>query len=178
MHNPKDQYDNEAMSLAAPAPGNADDQEPAATAEDGDLDDLCERWVTWCSTRRFYAPAPNYVNILGQMSGSTKPVRPNGPDAANSPEIMALHRTAANLLDTYVGRSAGEKILAGRIQLGDTETIQAVILFSDLRDFTRLAGQSAPGDLIRTLNELFECQVPAIEAREPRAVKTSSPFES
>lgn len=78
-------------------------------------------------------------------------------------EIMALHRTAANLLDTYVGRSAGAKILAGRIQLGDTETIQAVIWFSDLRDFTRLAGTTEPGDLIRTLNELFECQVPAIE---------------
>ena len=86
-------------------------------------------------------------------------------------EIMALHRTAANLLDTYVGRSAGEKILAGRIQLGDTETIQAVIWFSDLRDFTRLAGQSAPGDLIRTLNELFECQVPAIEARGGEVLK-------
>ncbi len=78
-------------------------------------------------------------------------------------EIIALHRTAANLLDTYVGRNAGEKILAGRIQLGDTENIAAVIWFSDLRGFTRLAGQGAPGDIIRTLNELFECQVPAIE---------------
>ena len=90
MH-PKDQYDTEALSLAAPAPGHADDQEPGTTIEDSDLDDLCERWVSWCSTRRFYAPAPNYVNILGQMSGTTKPVRPGGPDAANSPEIMALH---------------------------------------------------------------------------------------
>jgi adenylate cyclase len=78
-------------------------------------------------------------------------------------EIIALHRTAANLLDTYVGRSAGEKILAGHIQLGDTETIEAVIWFSDLRGFTQLAGETPPGDLIRTLNELFECQVPAIE---------------
>ena len=46
MHNPKDQYDTEAMSLAAPAPGS-DDQEPAATAEDGDLDDLCESLDHW-----------------------------------------------------------------------------------------------------------------------------------
>lgn len=86
-------------------------------------------------------------------------------------EIIALHRTAANLLDTYVGRNAGEKILAGRIQLGDTETIEAVIWFSDLRDFTRLAGQGAPGDIIRTLNELFECQVPAIERAQGEVLK-------
>ena len=45
MHSHHDQFDTEAMSLAAPAPGN-DDQEPAITAEDGDLDDLCERWVS------------------------------------------------------------------------------------------------------------------------------------
>lgn len=86
-----------------------------------------------------------------------------GHPMARLAEIIALHRTAANLLDTYVGRSAGEKILAGRIQLGDTETIEAVLWFSDLRGFTQLAGETAPGDLIRTLNELFECQVPAIE---------------
>jgi adenylate cyclase len=86
-------------------------------------------------------------------------------------EIIALHRTAANLLDTYVGRNAGERILAGRIQLGDTETIEAVIWFSDLRDFTRLAGQGPPGDIIRTLNELFECQVPAIERGQGEVLK-------
>ena len=34
-------------------------------------------------------------------------------------EILALRRTAANLLSTYVGRNAGERILAGRIRKGD-----------------------------------------------------------
>jgi adenylate cyclase len=86
-------------------------------------------------------------------------------------EIHALARTAVNLLDTYVGRNAGEKILSGRIHLGDTESIEAVVWFSDLRGFTRLAGESAPADLIRTLNELFECQVPAIEAHGGEVLK-------
>lgn len=86
-------------------------------------------------------------------------------------EIHALWRTAANLLDTYVGRNAGEKILAGRIHLGDTETLEAVVWFSDLRGFTKLAGASEPGDLIRTLNELFECQVPAIDRHGGEVLK-------
>ena len=78
-------------------------------------------------------------------------------------EIFALSRTAENLLNTYVGRNAGERIMAGNIHRGDTDTIRAVIWFSDLRGFTALAGTMPPGALIRVLNDLFECQVPAIE---------------
>jgi adenylate cyclase len=78
-------------------------------------------------------------------------------------EILALHRTAANLLSVYVGHNSGERILAGRIFKGDIETIRAVIWFSDLRGFTELSARSEPRQIIDTLNELFDCQVPAIE---------------
>ncbi len=78
-------------------------------------------------------------------------------------EVMALRRVAANLLSTYVGHDAGERILAGKIQLGDTETIHAVIWFSDLRGFTALSGSTSADALIATLNEVFDCQVRAIE---------------
>src|SRR5205807_9833388 len=40
-------------------------------------------------------------------------------------EIYAMRRTAATLLDTYVGNRAGEKILAGQIRRGHAETMQA-----------------------------------------------------
>jgi adenylate cyclase len=86
-------------------------------------------------------------------------------------EIFALSRTAANLLNTYVGRNAGERIMAGHIQRGDTDTIRAVLWFSDLRGFTALAGTMEPGALIRVLNDLFECQVPAIERRGGEVLK-------
>ena len=36
-------------------------------------------------------------------------------------EIHALRRTAINLLDTYVGHNAGERILSGAIRRGDIE---------------------------------------------------------
>ena len=85
-----DDIDHEALKLAAPAPGS-DDAAPAPTQEDGDLDDLCERWVEWCRTRRFYAPASNVPSILGQLSGRRRPPRVGGVDALVSPELAAFH---------------------------------------------------------------------------------------
>lgn len=86
-------------------------------------------------------------------------------------EILALRRTAANLLSTYVGRNAGERILAGRIVRGDLETIRAVIWFSDLRGFTEMSARMTPREVIDALNELFEFQVPAIEKRGGEVLK-------
>lgn len=86
-------------------------------------------------------------------------------------EILALRRTAANLLSTYVGRNSGERILAGRIRKGDIETIRAVIWFSDLRGFTEMSSRLEPRAVIDKLNELFECQVPAIERHGGEVLK-------
>lgn len=168
MHNPQDPYDTEALNLAAPAPGS-DDQEPVATVEDGDLDDLCERWVSWCSTRRFYAPAPNYVNILGQMSGSTKPVRPNGPDAANSPEIMALHLAYLGQPDAldkrvfelyYVHRIRPIKRAADALQISRRH------FYTVLRDFRRRLRMASKGILAG--NEAARDALPHFTPNQPR----------
>ena len=86
-------------------------------------------------------------------------------------EILALSRTAANLLNTYVGHDAGERILAGKIQRGDSDTIHAALWFSDLRDFTRLSNTVPPAELVRVLNDLFDCQVPAIERHGGEVLK-------
>jgi adenylate cyclase len=77
-------------------------------------------------------------------------------------EAHALRRTATNLLDTYVGREAGARILAGQIRRGFTETIRAAIWLSDMRGFTSLADSIEPARLIELLNRYFDCQIPAI----------------
>jgi adenylate cyclase len=77
-------------------------------------------------------------------------------------EIRALQRTATNLLDTYVGHHAGERILAGRIRRGHTETIHSVIWLSDMRGFTAMSDRLPPQMLVDLLNRYFDCQVPAI----------------
>jgi adenylate cyclase len=77
-------------------------------------------------------------------------------------EIRALRRMGSTLLDTYVGRDAGERILAGRIRRGDIEEIHAAIWLSDTRGFTALADSLPPPVLIDLLNRYFDCQVPVI----------------
>jgi adenylate cyclase len=77
-------------------------------------------------------------------------------------EIRAYFRVAGNLLATYVGKNAGERVLAGRIRRGDTEQIHAAIWLSDMRGFTRLADRLPAQALVDLLNRYFDCQVPAI----------------
>ena len=77
-------------------------------------------------------------------------------------EIRAWYRVAGNLLTTYVGKNAGERVLAGHIRRGDTEAIYAAIWLSDMRGFTALADTLPPQDLVDLLNRYFDCQVPAI----------------
>ena len=77
-------------------------------------------------------------------------------------EIRALRRTATNLLNTYVGRQAGERILAGKIRRGFVEEIRATIWLSDMRGFTALSERLPPQELVDLLNRYFDCQVPTI----------------
>lgn len=86
-------------------------------------------------------------------------------------EIFAQSKTAANLLDTYVGHGAGERILAGKVVRGDIEVIRAVVWCSDLRGFTSLLAQTEPAEVVSTLNEVFDCQVPAIERHGGEVLK-------
>jgi adenylate cyclase len=86
-------------------------------------------------------------------------------------EIFAQRRTAATLLDTYVGNSAGERILAGRIRRGHTEAMQAVIWLSDLRGFTALSDRVPAETVVDILNRYFDCQVASIKAHGGEVLK-------
>lgn len=77
-------------------------------------------------------------------------------------EIFLLRRTAAGLLDNYVGARAGARILAGQIRRGHTESMNAAIWLSDLRGFTPLSDRLSSEAVVDILNRYFDCQVPAI----------------
>jgi adenylate cyclase len=86
-------------------------------------------------------------------------------------EVYALRRLATTLLGTYVGRDAGERILQGQIRRGDIERIEAVILLSDLRDFTGLSNRLPAESVIALLNSYFDCLVPALRAHGGEVLK-------
>jgi adenylate cyclase len=80
-------------------------------------------------------------------------------------EIYGLIRKSRNILEAYLGRQAGEKVLEGHIRRGDGEDIHAVIWFCDLRDSTVLADSMSRADFLRLLNEFFECVLGPVLAR-------------
>ena len=77
-------------------------------------------------------------------------------------EMHAMRRTAVDLLDTYLGRHAGERVLQGTIRRGDGEDISAVIWFCDLRESTPLARSMSRQQFLDTLNEYFDCMAGAV----------------
>jgi len=66
-------------------------------------------------------------------------------------------RVMVNLVNAYLGPTAGGRVLAGDIRRGDGEKIPAVVWFSDLRGSTRLSDRMAPDDYLALLNHYYEC---------------------
>ncbi len=79
-------------------------------------------------------------------------------------ESHANRGIAANLLDAYLGKLSGQRVLDGQIRRGDGDRIDAVIWFSDLRDSTRLAERLGEADFLALLNEYFEATAGAVLA--------------
>jgi adenylate cyclase len=79
-------------------------------------------------------------------------------------EVAATRRLARTLLDTYVGRRSGRRILEGQIRRGASDVIQAAIWYADLRDFTALTESLPTAQLLETLNAYFETIGAAVSA--------------
>jgi len=77
-------------------------------------------------------------------------------------EVHALRRTAITLLDTYLGKHSGRRVLEGSIKRGDAEDIHAVIWFCDLRDSTSLTESLDREAYLAMLNQFFDCMAGAV----------------
>jgi adenylate cyclase len=86
------------------------------------------------------------------------------PMLALAVKAAALARMTGTLMETYLGRDAGRRVLSGRIMRGVADRIDAVIWFSDLRGFTRIT-DSAPEQVIPLLNDYADVIVSAIHAQ-------------
>jgi adenylate cyclase len=77
------------------------------------------------------------------------------PYLALAIKSVSLARMTRTLMETYLGRDAGQRVLSGRIVRGVAERIDAVVWFSDLRGFT----------LIPLLNDYSDVIISAIHER-------------
>ena len=74
----------------------------------------------------------------------------------------SLSRILETLVQTYLGRDAGRRVLQGRIQRGVADRIEAVLWFSDLRGFTRVTDNAPPEEVIPFLNDYSEAVISAV----------------
>lgn len=84
------------------------------------------------------------------------------PMLARLLEVHAMRRTAKTLLDIYLGRHTGARVLNGLIKRGDGEDIHAAIWFCDLRDSTPLADSMSRPAFLAILNDFFDCTAGAV----------------
>ena len=77
-------------------------------------------------------------------------------------ELFPMRRTARTLLDTYLGKYTGARVLDGLIKRGDGEDIHAVIWFCDLRESTKLAESMSREAFLGFLNDFFDCMAGAV----------------
>ncbi|WP_170764837.1 adenylate/guanylate cyclase domain-containing protein [Ruegeria lacuscaerulensis] len=96
--------------------------------------------------------------------------RVRGP-LARLTETYMLRLDATYLLSTYVGRNSGAQILEGKVHRGDGGEIEAVILFADLKGFTRLSNSVSGEALVRLLNDTFDCLAPSVMAHGGEILK-------
>ena len=71
-------------------------------------------------------------------------------------KMAVLGRLAGNMLTTYLGGDAGQRVLSGQIKRGDGETIRAALVMADMRKSTVLAEKEGRQVYIDTLNQFFD----------------------
>ena len=81
------------------------------------------------------------------------------------------HRVSTTLLDTYLGRVVGEQILGGQIRRGDGTELNAVLWFSDLRDFTGMNERLSAAEMLELLNNYLQLVGDALSAHGGEILK-------
>jgi len=88
--------------------------------------------------------------------------------AAKATTMPLVHE---GLLAAYLGRDPATRILAGTVQRGEVQGVEAVLFFTDLRGFTALADTLPGRDLIGLLDDCFDCMVRPVVARGGEVLK-------
>src|SRR5207237_3210582 len=77
---------------------------------------------------------------------------------------LAARETLTALLEAYLGRRSAARVQAGVLRRGSGETIRAVLLAADLRDFTALSEATEPVAMIAALDAWFDRVAGAVHA--------------
>lgn len=107
--------------------------------------------LAWIGPRPFSADEADHLRQAARFAAT--------PLAA-----LAARATLAAVLEAYLGRRSAERVLAGPLRRNLGETIQAALLYADLRGFTALSETSLPALVIAALDAWFDRIAGAVHA--------------
>ena len=137
----------------------------AATFASEARDDASGRWL------RGIAAGIVHEDVIGVAEGGPslawigpRPFTPAQIDdlrqaarfAAAPLAVLATRATLAAALEAYLGRRSAARVLAAPLRRDLGETIQAALLYADLRDFTALSEGNPPAAVISALDAWFD----------------------
>lgn len=114
----------------------------------GDMDGVYSAW----STR--HSEGFSDANVIA--------LRRLVPALALAIKSAALARIADTLVQVYLGRDAGRRVLEGSIQRGVADRVEAALWFSDLRSYTAITDTAKPSEIIPLLNDYAEAVINSI----------------
>ena len=86
-------------------------------------------------------------------------------------EVFTQKEDARALLEAYVGKRTGARVLGGEFRRGDGDDIDAAIMFCDLRGSTRLEETLGRADYITLLNQFFEATSTIVQDHNGEVLK-------
>jgi adenylate cyclase len=117
-------------------------------------------YISW-ATR---APGGFDDDWLAVLAGLT-------PYLAQRIELESAYHATRALLEVYLGKNAGDRVVRGEFRRGGGELIEAAIWFCDLREFTSFSDANDPAVVVATLNAYFERVAGAVMARGGEVLK-------
>jgi len=116
--------------------------------------------TTWATDRPGGFAAAEIATIDGLL-----------PALAAVADAKVMQRIAGTLLDIYLGRSVGPRVLDGEIRRGYGERLRVILMATDLRGFTALSDRLPGEELIELLDDYFEAVTQPVQARGGEVLK-------
>jgi adenylate cyclase len=109
-------------------------------------------------------PLLAFVAPRAFTADETNQLRQAARFAATPLAALAARAALSAALEAYLGRRSAARVLAEPLRRGAGETIQAALLYADLRDFTALSENHPPALVIAALDAWFDRIAGAVHA--------------
>src|SRR5216683_3688872 len=110
------------------------------------------------------APSLGWIGPRPFTPGEANELRQAARFAAAPLALLAARATLTAALEAYLGRRSAARVLAAPLRRNIGETIQAALLYADLRGFTALSDNNPPAVVIAALDAWFDRIAGAVHA--------------